>query len=155
MGIGCGDPIDLTPMINTSPDAGGMTPSLVDSGQTPDPDLGMMAMLYPDEESFEFEVLPILNQQCGAGCHLDTINPDNNNIRAGSAYEFSLEDIQGSIAELLHPRFSNPGNPAASEVIVHHQGTNRDYQTAEDKSVIVDWIGDTIVPKGLGTTSID
>jgi hypothetical protein len=134
-----------------------MAPSLVDSGQTPTPtpDMGITVTLYPDEERFEFEVLPILNQQCGAACHLGSINLDNNNIRGGNAYEFTLEDVEGSIAEILHSSFSNPRNAAASEVVVHHQGTIKDYQTPEDKDVVTDWIADTVVPKGAGPTRMD
>ena len=152
MMFGCGeDPIDLTPTTPPPVDMGGMAPVLVDSGQTPVPDMGITAMLYPDEESFELEVLPILIAQCGAGCHLGTIDLDNNNSPGGNDYEVLSEDVQGSIAEILHPSFSNPGNPASSEVLVHHGGMY--FRTLEEKRLVRDWIADTTLPKGEGPTN--
>lgn len=156
--LACGDePVDLTPMVPPLQDAG-PPPDVPDAELASMVDLGMAAMLYPDEDLFEQEVLPLLIAQCGAGCHLGTINLDNNNNPGGNDYEVTDDDIQGSIGEILHPSYSNPENAPQSEVLLHHGGMY--FRTLEEKRLVRDWIADTLIPKGdsgmtpTGTTEL-
>ena len=107
-------------------------------------------MLYPDETAFENEILPILIQSCGPGCHEYAIDPTNNDAPGGNDYEVSQTDIAGSMAEVLHPSFGNPQDPASSEVIVHHGSTY--YRTIDDKLAVQAWIGDALIPKGTSSS---
>ncbi len=148
VGTGCADePVDLTPMQTPRADQG-TNPPPPDAGPTVQSDMGEPVMLYPDESVFVDTVLPILIAQCGAGCHLGEINLSNNDNPGGNDYEVSEDDIAGSITELLHPSFSVPESPAASEVLVHHGGMY--FRTLDEKRAVRDWIADAAIPKGTG-----
>ena len=144
---GCGDEaVDLTPTTTPMEDQGTVQDAGIDMNTEQPADMGQASMLYPDEAAFVAEILPILIQSCGPSCHEYAIDPSNNNSPGGNDYEVFETDIAGSMAEVLHPSFGNPQDPAASEVIVHHGGMY--YRTIDDKIAVRDWIADAAIPKG-------
>ena len=125
-----------------------------DTGSNSDASVGSTEILYPDEARFVEVVLPVLVSECGAGCHQNPVLLDNNDIPNGNQFEFDPDNISDSVTEILHPNYASPNDPASSEIITHHIGNA--YGEIRDpvkRRAIEDWLADTLIPKGMGTTS--
>ena len=147
MCVGCGeDRLDLSPILQ---DAGEEPQSAVLTDQGVETQPSPTMMLYPNQESFESDVLPILLRHCGAGCHQNSVILDNNGVDGGNHFEFDPEDIEASIEEVLSPAYTKPSSPSDSELFLHHVGNSYgELRDPAERRAIEEWLTDTLVPKG-------